>query len=126
MTFLLVIHMLLALGIVGLVLLQRSEGGALGIGGSGGGGMGGLMGSREAATLLTRATAVFAALFFTTSIVLSILSGGTGGSRSILDDRPQPVQVIPADSTETDGAPTDGGQTEGDAPAPAAGVPLDE
>ncbi len=122
MTFLLVIHMLLALGIVGLVLLQRSEGGALGIGGSGGGGMGGLMGGREAANLLTRATAVFAALFFTTSIVLSILSGGTGGSRSILDDRPQPVSVDPAATTPADGAVSEDGSED----IPAAGVPLDE
>ncbi len=80
---LLVVHLIFAMGIVGLVLLQRSEGGALGMGGSGGG-MGGLIGSRAAANFLTRATGVLAGLFFLTSIILSILAGG-GPTRSILD-----------------------------------------
>lgn len=83
----LVIHLLLALGIVGTVLMQRSEGGGLGIGGSsgGGGGMGGLLGGRTSANLLTRSTGVLAALFFVTSIVLAILTGVTSNSSSIVD-----------------------------------------
>ena len=86
-TVVLMIHLLLALGIVGSVLMQRSEGGGLGIGGSsGGGGMGGLIGSRASASLLTRATAVLAGLFFVTSISLSILTGVTGEPRSIVED----------------------------------------
>ena len=75
---LLVVHLLLALSMIVVVLLQRSEGGALGIGGGGGGGMSGFMTGRSAANVLTRATAVLAALFLLTSIVLAKLSGGPG------------------------------------------------
>ena len=86
----LIVHLLLALGIIGFVLLQRSEGGGLGIGGGssgGGGGMGGLVGSRAAASFLTRGTGILAGLFFVTSIVLAILSGaGEDRSRSLITD----------------------------------------
>ena len=86
----LIIHLLIALGIIGAVLLQRSEGGALGIGGGGGGGgggLGGLVGGRAAGSFLTRMTGILAAAFFGTSIVLSILAGNVGsGSRSIVTD----------------------------------------
>src|SRR5674476_1420812 len=67
-----VIHLMLVLALIGVVLLQKSEGGGLGIGGSGGGGF---MSSRGTANLLTRATAVLAGLFFVTSLILSILAG---------------------------------------------------
>ncbi len=88
----LVIHLLLALGIVGAVLLQRSEGGGLGIGGGGGGGGGGLMDTRSTANFLTRATAVLAGLFFVTSIGLAILAGGpSGGNRSLVLDGAAPI-----------------------------------
>jgi preprotein translocase subunit SecG len=66
--------MFLALAIIGLVLLQRSEGGGLGIGG-GGGGLGGLASPKGTANLLTRATAFCAAAFFCTSLLLGILAG---------------------------------------------------
>ena len=72
---LLVIHLLIAIGLICVVLLQRSEGGALGIGGGGGGGMSGFMTGRSAANLLTRITAVLAAMFFLTSMGLTWLSG---------------------------------------------------
>ncbi|MGI9483687.1 MAG: preprotein translocase subunit SecG [Hyphomicrobiales bacterium] len=81
---LLVIHLIIAIALVATVLLQRSEGGALGIGGGGGGG-GGLFSGRGAANALTRATAVLAALFFVTSILLTILARGDGTPGSILD-----------------------------------------
>jgi preprotein translocase subunit SecG len=68
----LVIHLFLALAIIALVLLQRSEGGGLGIGG---GGLGGLATAQGAANLLTRLTAIFAGLFFLTSLILGILAG---------------------------------------------------
>ncbi len=67
-----VIHLMLVLALIGVVLLQRSEGGGLGIGSSGGGGF---MSSRGTANVLTRATAVLAGLFFATSLILSILAG---------------------------------------------------
>lgn len=75
---------MLAIAIVITVLLQRSEGGALGMGGGGGVG-GGLMTGREAANLLTRSTGVLAACFFATSLTLTILAGQTGERKSILD-----------------------------------------
>ena len=69
----LVIHLFLAIGLVVTVLLQKSEGGALGIGGSGGGG--GLVSVRSSANFLTRATAIMAGCFLLTSLTLAILAG---------------------------------------------------
>ena len=86
---LLVIHLMLALGLIGVVLMQRSEGGGLGIGGGGGGGgMGGFLTGRGTANLLTRTTAILAAGFMLTSISLTILAGGDSESRSIIEDLP--------------------------------------
>ena len=93
----LVIHLLLAIGLVGVVLLQRSEGGGLGIGGGGGGGMGGFMTGRATADLLTRTTAILATAFMITSLVLAILAAHDrkAATGSILD---QPAQTAPASS----------------------------
>ena len=94
----LVIHLLLAIGLVGVVLLQRSEGGGLGIGGSGGGGgMGGFMTGRATADLLTRTTAILATAFMITSLVLAIIAAHDrkAATGSILD---QPVQTAPESS----------------------------
>ena len=85
---LLVVHLLVALAMIGAVLLQRSEGGGLGMGGAGGGGMGGFLTGRGTANLLTRATAVLAAAFMVTSLTLSVLAGGGSEPTSILDDLP--------------------------------------
>jgi preprotein translocase subunit SecG len=68
-TVLIVIHLMVVLALVGVVLLQRSEGGGLGIGGGSG-----FMTARGAANALTRATAILAAAFFVTSLGLSILA----------------------------------------------------
>ena len=92
-----VIHLILAIALVGTILLQRSEGGGLGMGGGGGGGMGGFMSGRATANLLTRATAVIAALFMLTSLTLAILAGGDRESRSILDQPPAAVEQEPAE-----------------------------
>jgi preprotein translocase subunit SecG len=86
-TVLLVIHSLIALALIGVVLLQRSEGGALGIGGGGGGGF---MTGRGAANFLTRVTAGLAAAFFATSLLLSIIATRSAGPRSILETAPVP------------------------------------
>ena len=94
-TIILVIHLLLAIALVGTILLQRSEGGALGIGG--GGGMGGFMTGRATANLLTRATTVLAVGFFATSMALAILSGGPRESRSILDQPAATTTEEPAE-----------------------------
>ncbi|MDH3737641.1 MAG: preprotein translocase subunit SecG [Alphaproteobacteria bacterium] len=84
----LVVHLLIALALVGVVLLQKSEGGLGGLGGSGpgAGSMGGLLGGRAAANLLTRATAVLAGSFFLTSIVLAVLANNERGPISIIQD----------------------------------------
>lgn len=79
----LVIHLILALAIIGLVLLQRSEGGGLGIGGSGG--LGGLATPGGTANVLSRMTAICAMCFFGTSLILGILAGTHGNARSLLD-----------------------------------------
>jgi preprotein translocase subunit SecG len=67
---LIVVHLMIVVAMIGVVLLQRSEGGGLGIGSTGG-----FMSSRGTANVLTRATAVLAGLFFLTSLGLSILAG---------------------------------------------------
>ena len=79
-TILLVIHLMIAVAMIVLVLLQRSEGGALGIGGGGDG----MMSSRGLGNAMTRATAILAGVFFLTSIGLTVL--GTMENRaSVLD-----------------------------------------
>lgn len=74
---LLVVHLIIALLLIGLILLQRSEGGALGIGGSGGGG-GNLFSARGVGNGLTRGTAILAVCFFATSIALTVLATRKG------------------------------------------------
>jgi len=102
-TVLLILHLMIASALVGVVLLQRSEGGALGIGGGGGGGF---MSGRGAANFLTRVTGGLALAFFMTSLLLTLLATRPTTSRSIFD----PPASAPASS-----APADKG-----APAPAA------
>jgi preprotein translocase subunit SecG len=79
---LLAIHILVAVSLVGVVLLQKSEGGALGMGG---GGMSGFMTGRSTANLLTRVTAVLAAAFMTTSVLLVVMHNREHAPRSILE-----------------------------------------
>lgn len=101
---LLVIHLLVAVALVAVVLLQRSEGGALGIGG--GGGSGGLMSARGAANALTKVTAWLAAAFFLTSIGLTILARQDADEPSLLDTINDDAPVgLPADLAP--GAPAD-------------------
>lgn len=91
----LVIHLLIALALVGTVLLQRSEGGGLGMGG----GAGPMMSVRSSGNLLTRTTAVLAACFMATSIILAILAGARTAPSSIVDQIPQATEA-PAPSQE--------------------------
>jgi preprotein translocase subunit SecG len=79
---LLAVHVLVAVALVGVVLLQKSEGGALGMGG---GGMSGFMTGRSTANLLTRATAILAAAFMTTSVLLVVMNNRERAPRSILE-----------------------------------------
>lgn len=81
----LIIHLFLAIALVGVILMQKSEGGALGIGG--GGGMGGFLTARGAANLLTRTTAILAGLFICTSLALALIASNkrAAAPRSIVD-----------------------------------------
>jgi preprotein translocase subunit SecG len=79
---LLAVHILIAIALVGVVLLQKSEGGALGMGG---GGMSGFMTGRSTANLLTRVTAILAAAFMTTSVLLVVMHNREHAPRSILE-----------------------------------------
>ncbi|NNF79157.1 MAG: preprotein translocase subunit SecG [Rhizobiales bacterium] len=81
---LLVIHLIVALCLIATVLLQRSEGGALGMGGGGGGG-GGFLSGRGAANALTRTTAILTVAFFATSILLTLLARQDSAPSTILD-----------------------------------------
>jgi preprotein translocase subunit SecG len=127
-TVILVIHILIAAALVGVVLLQRSEGGGLGIGGSGGGGgMSGFLTGRGTANLLTRTTAGLAAAFMATSMVLAILSGGGSTAPSLLDQVPAETQEAPTGTDAPpsaapapDAPPAPPGPTPSETPAPPA------
>ncbi|WP_323771067.1 preprotein translocase subunit SecG [Antarctobacter sp.] len=75
----LIVHLLLALGLIGVVLLQRSEGGGLGIGG------GGAMSQRAPLTALGKLTWILAVAFIVTSITLTVISARNAAGTSILD-----------------------------------------
>jgi len=105
----LVIHLMIAIALVASVLLQRSEGGALGIGGGGGG----VMSGRGVANALTRTTTILAFAFFVTSITLTLLARNAEVPSSIFDG------VAPIQQT---GEPATGGAPTG-AILPNIGVP---
>lgn len=94
LTVILVIHLIIALALIGVVLLQRSEGGALGMGS--GGGAGSLFSARGVGNTLTRTTAILALAFFVTSIALTVLSTKRSGGGSIFDSVPTTQQQAPA------------------------------
>jgi len=83
-TVIIVIHLMVVVAMVGLVLLQKSEGGGLGMGGGGG-----FLSSRGTSNVLTRSTAILAAVFFVTSLTLSILAGM----------QRRPTSILPSSST---------------------------
>jgi preprotein translocase subunit SecG len=114
-TILRILQVFLALGLIGVVLLQRSEGGGLGIGSSGG--MGSFMSVRGTANFLTRVTAILAALFMTTCLALTLMAKPAQAPRSIFDTpAPVPASSAPAAPTPVPAAPEA-------APAPAASAP---
>src|SRR5882757_7273946 len=79
-TVIIVIHLMIVSAMIGLVLLQKSEGGGLGMGGGGGG----FLTSRGTSNVLTRTTAILAAAFFATSLILSLIARLDRKPRSIL------------------------------------------
>src|SRR5258708_9408212 len=94
-TVVIVIHLMIVLTMIGVVLLQKSEGGGLGLGGGGGGGF---LSSRGTANVLTRTTAILAALFFATSLFLSWYASLHPKPRSILDSGAPASPSAPAAS----------------------------
>src|ERR1700720_4708788 len=95
-TVVIVIHLMIVLPMIGVVLLQKSEGGGLGMGGGGG-----FLSSRGTANVLTRTTAILALGFFVTSLVLSILAGLDRKPRSIISN----TGPAPASAPAAPGAP---------------------
>lgn len=125
-TVIIVIHLMVVAALVAVVLLQRSEGGALGIGGGGN-----FMATRGTGNVLTRTTAILAAAFFATSIVLTVLAKVNTGPTSILDNGAPAgngqgiLDQLPGGPLQTP-APAENAPAAGAAPAaPAAEVPSD-
>jgi preprotein translocase subunit SecG len=89
----LTVHLILALLLIGVVLLQRSEGGGLGMGSSGG-----AISGRAAATALGKVTWVLAAIFIVTSITMTILASRSASTASVIDQigAEQPAVKTPA------------------------------
>lgn len=77
----LIVHLVIAVFLIAVVLLQRSEGGALGIGGGGGG----LVSSRGASTALAKVTWALAGAFIATSLTLTVIAATSSGGRSVID-----------------------------------------
>lgn len=124
---LLTIHMIACIALVIAVMLQRSEGGALGMGG---GGTGGLISGRGAASVLVRVTMGLAAVFFVTSITMTRLNNDASNQGSILerqaDESGNPFDSLttpPASGTTTTPDPLGGSSTAPAAPAPAPAAP---
>src|SRR5437660_5102861 len=102
-TFIIIIHLIIVSAMIGVVLLQRSEGGGLGIGSGGG-----FLTSRGTANVLTRTTAILAALFFVTSLVLSILAGMERKPTSVLQGQTPPAGPPAAPGAPAPAAPAGG------------------
>ena len=118
--FLTVIQALVAAALVGVILVQRSEGGGLGVGGS----PSGLMSARGAADFLTRTTAILATIFVVLSIVLAVLAVGATSSRSIDTTLDRSVPVAPSSGIPLNSDPLAGAAGPGAAsPAGPATAP---
>jgi preprotein translocase subunit SecG len=115
--FLTVVQALVAAALVGVILIQKSEGGGLGVGGS----PAGFMSARGAADFLTRATTVLAAAFVGLSIILAALAVRTTANREIDGSLQRTAPVAPADPlAPIQAAPAAGPAETQPAPAPAA------
>ena len=116
---LIVIYLLIVLALIAVILLQRSEGGGLGMGGN----AGGLMTVRGSANLLTRTTAILATLFFATAIGLTMMSQLDRGTQSILDAADRVGEGASAPTTVLDALNQLQGESTDDLPLPAAETP---
>ena len=113
--FLLVIHAIIAAALVTVILMQRSEGGGLGMGGS----PSGLMSARGAADFLTRATSVLATMFVLFSILLAVLAANhrTTTIDTSLARTPAAATAVPTAQPKGDAAPFAGGAENAGVPA---------
>jgi preprotein translocase subunit SecG len=116
MIVLLVIHILIAISLVGAILLQKKEGGLGGLGGGGSGGLGGLMSGRAKADGLSKMTGILATAFFVTSLALALISSHTSGPTEIVPGTTGTAAPVTAPGT----APAGGVETGGTAPAETA------
>ena len=115
----LTVHLILALLLIGVVLLQRSEGGGLGMGGGGG-----VMTGRQAANALSKATWIIAIAFLATSTMLTLLAARQGSISSVIDQLGLSTDVsAPAPATGLPGLP-DYTPPPGSPILPGAGQPL--
>ncbi|SMY09510.1 preprotein translocase subunit SecG [Flavimaricola marinus] len=106
----LIVHLILALSLIGVVLLQRSEGGGLGMGGGGGG----VVSGRSAATALGKVTWILAIAFICTSIALTIIAAEQSAGASVVDritDAPAPAAPALPDLGDALLPPTGGDAT---------------
>jgi preprotein translocase subunit SecG len=97
-----IVHVLLGLGVVGLVLIQQGKGADAGAAFAGGSGS--VFGAQGASSFLSRTTAILAALFFTTSLGLAVLSGHQNKTDDLIMDQPaieQPLEDVPLIGNET-------------------------
>jgi preprotein translocase subunit SecG len=118
-TVLLIVHLFVTLALIGVVLIQRSEGGGLGVGSTQG--MGSFMSGRGTANLLTRTTAILATIFMALSLALALMDRGTtvNGGHSILDLPPTPaIPAAPLTPTPAPAATTPAPVPSSAAPAP--------
>jgi preprotein translocase subunit SecG len=120
-TVVIVIHLMVVLAMIGLVLLQRSDGGALGIGGGGGN----FLSGRGAGNVLTRSTAIFACAFFATSIALTVLARMESRPSDILDRLGAPV-TAPAPVAPAPAMPTTGEAPSAQSVLDSLGAPQQE
>jgi preprotein translocase subunit SecG len=126
--FLLIVQILIAVALISVILMQRSEGGGLGVGGS----SSGFMTARGAADFLTRSTSVLGGLFIVLSIVMAAIAGATRTPAKIdtslagktgapiQQTQPAPVQPVPAQTAPSPTAPANSAEQNQQAPA----VPL--
>jgi preprotein translocase subunit SecG len=119
--FITVVQAIVAAALVGVILMQRSEGGGLGVGGS----PSGFMSARGAADFLTRATAVLATIFVVLSIVLAAMAaeGGSGRTIDTSLDRSAPVDPLAVPARQS-APPASAPVAAPAAPAPASDDPL--
>ena len=118
--FLLIVQTLVAGSLVGVILMQRSEGGGLGVGGS----SSGFMTARGAADFLTRSTSILGGLFIVLSIVMAALAGATRQAPTI--DTSLAGKVAPAQSTQAPPQPTQAAPTDQTAPTTNRTAPTNQ